>query len=47
MLVRTDKGKNILKNAIKSGLVKAEPLEEFDKGGTLVHKLAEIKKSSH
>jgi coenzyme F420 hydrogenase subunit beta len=45
VIVRTDKGKAILESAIKSGLIEAELIEDFDKGETLVHKLAETKKS--
>ncbi|MCJ7731942.1 hypothetical protein MUP51_06465 [Candidatus Bathyarchaeota archaeon] len=37
----------MLESAIKSGIIEAEPIEDFDKGETLVHKLAEMKKSSH
>lgn len=47
VIVRTDKGKAILESSIKSGLVEAESLEDFEKGDTLVHKLAEMKKTSH
>ncbi|MCJ7731068.1 Coenzyme F420 hydrogenase/dehydrogenase, beta subunit C-terminal domain [Candidatus Bathyarchaeota archaeon] len=47
VIVRNEKGKQILESAIKSGIIEAEPIEDFDKGETLVHKLAEMKKSSH
>jgi coenzyme F420 hydrogenase subunit beta len=47
IIVRSEKGQKILESAIKSGIVEAEPLEDFDKGDTLVHRLAEMKKSSH
>ncbi len=47
VLVRTEKGKNALDSAIKSGLIEAKTIEDFEKGETLVHKLAGIKKSSH
>jgi len=47
VLVRTEKGKIALNSAIKSGLIEAEPIEDFEKGETLVHKLAGMKKTSH
>ncbi|MBT6605594.1 4Fe-4S dicluster domain-containing protein [Candidatus Bathyarchaeota archaeon] len=47
VLVRTERGKQALESAIKSGLIEAGPIEDFEKGETLVHKLAEMKKSSH
>ncbi len=47
VLVRTERGKNALESAIKSGLIEAEPIEDFEKGETLVHKLAGMKKTSH
>ena len=47
VLVRTGKGKKALDSAIKSGLIEAETIEGFEKGDTLVHKLAAMKKSSH
>jgi coenzyme F420 hydrogenase subunit beta len=47
VLVRTEKGKKALDSAIKSGLIEAETIEGFEKGETLVHKLAAMKKSSH
>jgi len=45
VLVRNERGKKILEAAINSGLVEAEPIADFEKGETLVHKLAEMKKS--
>ena len=45
VLVRNEKGKKILEAAIKSGLIDAEPIENFEKGESLVHRLAEMKKS--
>lgn len=45
VIVRTERGKKALESAIKSGLIEAEPILDFDKGETPVHKLAEIKKS--
>lgn len=47
VLVRTERGKQAFESAIKSGLIEAGPIEDFEKGETLVHKLAEMKKSSH
>lgn len=45
VLVRTERGKQALDAAIKSGLIEASPIEDFEKGDTLVHKLAEMKRS--
>ena len=47
VLVRTERGKKALETAIKSGLIEAEKIEGFEKGESLVHKLAAMKKSSH
>ena len=47
VIIRDNKGKQILEAAIKSGLIEAEPIDDFDKGETMVHKLAEMKKTSH
>ena len=47
VIVRTNKGKEILESAIKSGLIEAQPIQDFEKCETLVHKLAETKKTSH
>jgi coenzyme F420 hydrogenase subunit beta len=47
VLIRTDKGRKAFEAAIQSGIILAEEIEEFEKGDTLVHKLAEIKKTSH
>lgn len=46
VIVRTERGKKALESAMKSGLIEAEPIPDFDKGETPVHKLAEIKKSN-
>ena len=46
VLVRNERGKKILEAAINSGLVEAEPIADFEKGETLVHKLSEMKKSN-
>lgn len=47
VLIRTNRGKKAFEAAIKSGILIAEEIKEFDKGDTLVHKLAKIKKTSH
>ncbi len=47
VIVRNDKGKQIFEAAIKAGLIEAEPILDFDKGETMVHKLAEMKKESN
>jgi len=47
VIVRNEKGQKILDSAIKSGLIEATPIEDFEDQKTLVHKLAEMKKSSH
>jgi coenzyme F420 hydrogenase subunit beta len=47
VIVRNEKGQKILDAAIKSGLIEATSIIDFDKEETLVHKLAEMKKSSH
>ena len=47
VIVRDEKGQQILDAAIESGLIEAAPIEDFDKGETMVHKLAEMKKTSH
>ena len=47
VIVRNEKGQKILDAAIKSGLIEATPIDDFEKQETLVHKLAEMKKSSH
>jgi len=47
VIIRTEKGKKAFEAAIKSGIIEAELIEDFDKGETLVHKLAKIKKTSH
>ncbi len=46
VIVRNDKGQKILDAAVKSGLIEATPIPDFEKGETLVHKLAEMKKKS-
>ena len=47
VLVRTERGKKALGSAIDAGIIEAELIDDFEKGETLVHKLAEMKKSSH
>jgi coenzyme F420 hydrogenase subunit beta len=47
VLVRTEKGKKALESAINAGIIEADPIEGFEKGKTLVHKLTKIKKGSH
>ena len=47
VLVRTERGKQALDSAVKSGLIETSPIEDFEKGESLVHKLAEMKKTSH
>lgn len=47
VIVRNEKGQNILDAAINSGIITAIPIDDFEKQETLVHKLAEMKKSSH
>lgn len=45
VLVRTNRGKQALESAVKAGLIETGPIEDFEKGETLVHKLAERKLS--
>ena len=47
VLVRNERGKQALDAAVKSGLIEVGPIEDFEKGETLVHKLAEMKMESH
>jgi len=47
VIIRSEKGRKIFEEAIEAGLIVAEPIEDFEKGETLVHKLADVKKSSH
>ena len=47
VIVRNEKGQKILDAALKSGLIEATSIPDFEKGETLVHKLAEMKKKSH
>ncbi len=47
VLVRTERGKKALESAINAGIIEVGPIEDFEKGETLVHKLAEMKKGSH
>lgn len=44
VIVRSERGAKALESAVNAGLIEAEPLEGFDEGETLVHKLASIKK---
>lgn len=45
VLVRTDRGKQALTKAVEAGLIEIGPIEDFEKGESLVHKLAEMKRS--
>jgi coenzyme F420 hydrogenase subunit beta len=45
VLVRTDRGKQALDKAVGFGLIEIGPIEDFEKGESLVHKLAEMKRS--
>jgi coenzyme F420 hydrogenase subunit beta len=47
VLVRTKRGKQALDSALKAGLIEITSIEDFEKGDSLVHKLAEMKKTSH
>jgi coenzyme F420 hydrogenase subunit beta len=47
VIVRNDRGRQVFEAAIKTGLIEAEPLADFDKGETLVHKLSQSKKESN
>ena len=47
VIVRNDRAKQIFEEAIKAGLIEAEPIEDFDNGETLVHKLSQSKKESN
>ena len=47
VLVRTERGKKALESTVKAGLIEISPIEDFEKGETLVHKLAEMKRGSH
>ncbi len=44
VIIRTDRGENALKSAVDSGLLDIQPIEGFDEGDTLVHRLAKVKK---
>ena len=45
VLVRTERGKQALESAVKAGLIEAGSIDDFEKGESLVHKLAEMKRS--
>jgi coenzyme F420 hydrogenase subunit beta len=45
VLVRTDRGKQALMDAVESGLIEIGPIEDFEKGESLVHRLADMKRS--
>lgn len=45
VLVRTERGKQALTKAVDAGLINVSPIEDFEKGDSLVHKLAEMKRS--
>jgi coenzyme F420 hydrogenase subunit beta len=45
VLVRTERGKQALTKAVDAGLIEVNPIEGFEKGESLVHKLAEMKRS--
>jgi len=44
VIVRTERGEKAFRAAVDSGLLEAEPVEGFDLGDTLVHRLARMKK---
>lgn len=44
VIVRTERGMKAFEAAVSSGLVEAQPIEGFDLGETLVHRLAKMKK---
>ncbi len=45
VLIRTKRGKEALDSAVESGLIEVGPIEDFEKGETLVHRLATMKRS--
>ncbi|TRO46741.1 hydrogenase, partial [Candidatus Bathyarchaeota archaeon] len=46
VIVRTERGEKALISAAESGLIELTPIEDFDAGETLVHRLAKMKKDS-
>lgn len=44
VIVRTERGEKALMSAVESGLIELAPLEDFEAGETLVHRLAKTKK---
>lgn len=44
VITRTERGEKAFKAAVASGLLEAQPLEGFDLGETLVHRLAKMKR---
>jgi coenzyme F420 hydrogenase subunit beta len=44
VITRTERGEKAFKAAVESGLLEAQPLEGFDLGETLVHRLAKVKR---
>lgn len=46
VIVRTDRGEKALKSAAEAGLIDLTPIEDFEDGETLVHRLAKSKKDS-
>jgi len=44
VIVRTERGEKAFNAAMNSGLLEAQPIEGFDMGETLVHRLAKMKK---
>ena len=45
VITRSERGEEFFQSAVEAGLVEAEPLEGFEEGDSLVHRLAEAKKS--
>jgi coenzyme F420 hydrogenase subunit beta len=46
VIVRTERGEKALKSAADSGLIELAPMEGFEEGETLVHRLAKTKKDN-
>jgi coenzyme F420 hydrogenase subunit beta len=46
VIVRTERGEKVFKSAVEAGLIELTPLEGFEEGETLVHRLAKSKKDS-
>ncbi|MFC1803334.1 Coenzyme F420 hydrogenase/dehydrogenase, beta subunit C-terminal domain [Thermoproteota archaeon] len=47
VIIRTERGKQAFDSAVKTGLIEAELIKDFESGETLVHKLSKMKKTSH